>query len=245
MTEPIPADTQKQICELISQNPGIIVSKLAELLNLNMNIIENHLLELEKKKAVVFLEQDGSRRYFIEAPKAGILDKRLFQTRKRLYDLIADNPGLHLSKIADILGLRLSLIEYHLQTMEKENLVTSVKDVGYYKRYYLVGSVVGTQERTIVSLLREDIPLQIVLYLLKHPNAKHKEILKNFKVTPSTLSYHLNKLVKYGVIDIPLASDEKGYVIKNRDEILGILKKYRLYSLTKGFTDLWEDLRFQ
>jgi predicted transcriptional regulator len=166
-------------------------------------------------------------------------------TRQKIYDLIESKPGIHLSKIAETLSMRLSLVQYHLQKMEKEQRVVAVTDVGYYKRYYIAGSTRGPQERNIVSLLREPIPLQIVLYLLKHPNAKHKEILAQFSVTSATLSYHLNKLMNLGIVDAPLYAEDKGYSVLNHHEIISLLKKHRLIPLTQSFEDIWDDLAFK
>ena len=120
----------------------------------------------------------------------------------------------------------------------------SVKDIGYYKRYYIEGSVEGSTERKIVSLLREEIPLKIVLFLLKRQNAKHKEILENFNITSSTLSYHLNKLVNLGIVDIPTL-EKKGYSVRDNKEIMRLIKKYRLIPLSKSFSDVWDDLKFK
>jgi len=237
-------EIQRNICDIIAKNPGIHLSKIAELLDMKISIIEQQLRSLEISETITSIETDGYKRYYIEDKRSGIRDKRIKETRKQLFELIASNPGLHLSKIAEMLNMRLSLAEYHLQYMEKNKLISAVKDVGYYKRYYTTGDEVGTQKRKIISLLREEIPLKIVLFLLKHSHAKHKEILENFNVTSSTLSYHLNKLVKHGIIDIPMYGD-MGYNIKNKEEIIALLKKYRLIPLAKSFTDIWDDLKFK
>jgi predicted transcriptional regulator len=237
-------EMQKNICDIIAKNPGIHLSKIAELLDIKIAVIEQQLRNLEINERITSIEIDGYKRYYFEDKRSGIRDKRIKETRKQLFELIATNPGLHLSKIAEMLKMRLSLAEYHLQYMEKNKLITSVKDVGYYKRYYVAGDEVGIQKRKIISLLREEIPLKIVLFLLKHSRAKHKEILENFEITSSTLSYHLNKLAKHGIIDIPMRGDT-GYNIKNKEEIIALLKEYRLIPLTKSFTEIWDDLKFK
>lgn len=238
------AEIQRDICEIIAKNPGIHLSKIAELLDVKVVVLEHYLRNLEVNETITSTEIDGYKRYYIKDKRSGIRDKRIKETRKRIYNLIASNSGLHLSKIAEMLNMRLSLAEYHLQHMERNNLITSVKDVGYYKRYYIVGDEVGIQKRKIISLLREEIPLKIILFLLKHSHAKHKEILENFNITSSTLSYHLNKLVKHEIIDIPAYGD-RGYNIRNKKEIIALLRKYRLIPLAKSFTDIWNDLKFK
>lgn len=245
MNEGNEVEIQRHICDIIAQHPGIHLSKIAELLKMNIIMVEQYLTQLERDGTITSVETEGYKRYYLEEKTTGIRDIRIKETRKTIYDLIVVNPGLHLSKIAEKLNMRLSLAEYHLQSMEKNHLITAVKDVGYYKRYYIAGDEVGVEKRKIVSLLREEIPLKIVLYLLKHTNAKHKEILENFEITSSTLSYHLNKLVKHGVINVPTYGTEKGYSLRNKSEIIMLLKKYRLIPLAKSFSDIWDDLKFK
>jgi len=60
------------------------------------------------------------------------------ETRRKIYDLISKNPGLHLSKISELLKMRISLVEYHMRYLEK--IVTVDKKTGF-SRYFLKGKV--------------------------------------------------------------------------------------------------------
>jgi predicted transcriptional regulator len=163
------------------------------------------------------------------------------RTRREIYSLISKNPGVHLSKIADFLKMRISLVEYHIYFLEKNQIITSVKDSGY-TRYYVKGKI-GTANKKILSILRQETPLRIVLFLLKKKNAKHKEILDQFKIAPSTLSYHLKKLVVFEIVNVKSFGDDKGYTINNSEQILQIILQYKPYSLIEGFKDVWFDLK--
>ena len=149
------------------------------------------------------------------------------ETRKKIYDIIDRNPGIHLSKISQILKMRISLVEYHLNFLEKHELISVDKETGY-KRYLFI--------------LRQKTVLEIILFLLKNDFSPHKTILENVKVSPSTLSYHLNKLLKKGIVELNRYGENKGYRIKNRDEILSILIRYKPYRILDGFEDIWSDL---
>ena len=162
------------------------------------------------------------------------------EIRRNIYDVIAKNPGLHLSQIARMLDTRVSLIEYHLSFLEKSEIITVLK-VGY-SRYYLKNQM-GRKDGEILSQLRQEIPLRIVLFLLNNPNSRHKEILKNVDVSKSTLSYHLNKLVKHGLIISQNHIDEKGYTILNKKEITDLLIRYKPYNVMESFKDIWGDLQ--
>ncbi len=163
------------------------------------------------------------------------------ETRRKVYDLVSRNPGLHLSKIAELLKMRISLDEYHLLYLEKNGVILSSKEAGY-SRYYIKGKI-GTADKKILSILRQKIPLKIVLFLLKNDCSQHRYMIKNFDIAPSTLSYHLKKLVKIGIISQTSFGDDKGYSIINREELIRILMQYKPYSVIDGFADIWSDLK--
>ena len=73
------------------------------------------------------------------------------ETRRKIYDLVSRNPGLHLSKIAEMLSMRVSLAEYHLLYLEKNNVIRVAKEAGY-TRYYVEGAI-GTLDKRILSVL--------------------------------------------------------------------------------------------
>jgi len=162
------------------------------------------------------------------------------ETRKKIYDIIDRNPGIHLSKISQILKMRISLVEYHLNFLEKHELISVDKETGY-KRYFIKGKI-GVEDKRYLFILRQKTVLEIILFLLKNDFSPHKTILENVKVSPSTLSYHLNKLLKKGIVELNRYGENKGYRIKNRDEILSILIRYKPYRILDGFEDIWSDL---
>lgn len=161
------------------------------------------------------------------------------ENRRRIYRLIAKNPGLNLSDISKIIHLSVQLIDYHTSFLEKYGLITSDKQEGY-KRYYPTGSI-GAKEKKYLSILRQEIPLKIVLFLLEKPNSKHKEILSNFDILPSALTYHLNKLIKKDIVEFKKEPGSHGvYSLKNEKEIILFIIKYKPYKILKRFKDTWE-----
>lgn len=161
-------------------------------------------------------------------------------TRRKIHEVIAKNPGLHLSKIAEILQMRISHVEYHVNYLEKHELITVEKSTGYI-RFYIKGAI-GVQDKRYLSVLRQKTLLQIVFFLLKNETVQHKDILENIAVSPSTLSYHLNKLLKHGIVEVQRYGENKGYRLKNREEIITWLIQYKPFDLYEEFTNVWADL---
>ena len=166
------------------------------------------------------------------------------ETRRKIYALIAKHPGLHMSKIAEMLNMRLSLVQYHVAYLEKKGAISVVRDIGFTK--YYVKMKIGTRDKEIIFILRKEVPLRIVLILLKHPNSTHAEILKQIDIVASTLSYHLDKLVKKGIIKFSISpQNEKRYCVFNEEEIVRILARYKPFTLIDGFKDAWIDLKLK
>jgi predicted transcriptional regulator len=160
-------------------------------------------------------------------------------TRRKIFDLVSRNPGLHLSKIAEILQMSVQLVEYHLLYLEKNVVIYAERESGF-TRYYVKGDV-GIADKKALSLLRQEVPLKITLFLLKNNYSQHKDILKNCNVAPSTLSYHLKKLVNHEIISVQTYGENRGYSIRNKEEIIRLLVHYKPYSVLESFRDIWED----
>ena len=161
------------------------------------------------------------------------------ETRKKIYNLIKENPGINLSQISEILDLSSQLIDYHLNYLSNHGLITFEVKAGY-KRCYIKGSI-GHEEKQVLSLLRQEIPLKIVLYLLKYPYSRHRDILKFINVSSPRFSYHLKKLIKNNVIELVSVGRKKGYVVKNEREIVRLIIEFKPSNVYKMIRDTWVD----
>jgi len=163
-------------------------------------------------------------------------DRRTIDTRVKLINLISDNPGLHLNKIARVLDMSEQLAEYHLLYMVKNNIVIGLKDDGgHYKRFYIKDGKIGMEEKKKLAILRQKPLLKIIVLLLKFHSLKHKDILENLPIAPSTLSYQLNKLIEKGIIEVVPYGKERGYILKDTNEITWLIDKYKLNKSLEDF----------
>ncbi|MFH1101395.1 MAG: winged helix-turn-helix transcriptional regulator [Methanobacteriota archaeon] len=161
------------------------------------------------------------------------------ETQKRIFLLISQEPGLHITRIAQLLSISEPLTLYHIRYLEKRKLISVNKDVGY-TRCYPKGAV-GVEDKKRFSVLRQYLPLQIVMFLLKNPCARHKEILEHFTIAKSTLSYHLKKLLKLGIIVITTGEGDPGYLVINEKDVITFLMKYQPLRAAAGMQETWED----
>jgi len=163
------------------------------------------------------------------------------EIRRIIYDLVVKNPGLHARKIAEILSLRGQLADYHLAYLEKAGLITSTKEEGF-RRYYAKGEI-GTKDMKILSVLRRETPLRIVLFLLEHPGSLYKELYTQLNMLKSGLTYHLKRLEQYGIIEHTLENEIR-YSLVNAQEIFDLLVKYKPYTRMARFNDTWVNLKW-
>jgi len=159
------------------------------------------------------------------------------EIRRKIYDLISDNPGLHARKIAEILNISPQLVDYHILYLVRQNLIT-VEQAEGYKRCFVEGAI-GAVDKKILSLMRREIPLKIILFLLKNPHSRHGEICKELDIKANHLSYHLNKLIKINVVIMSVSGDKTGYSIRDEKEIVQILIKYRPVSVSEIIDETW------
>jgi predicted transcriptional regulator len=163
--------------------------------------------------------------------------------RKRIYDFVCASPGCHLREIQRRLEVPLGTLEYHLNYLVERELL-SIRDEGGYKRYYPVG-MMRSVDRNILSLLRQDIPRRLMMHLLLHPGSKFGQLAQRFDVAPSTLSFHIAKLLKAGMVSKTRTGRETTYKVENEHEVAMVLIAHRrsfLDVLVDSFVGTWTDL---
>jgi len=233
-----------KIFSIILKNTRTELHQILDQSNLALSVVNKYLASMDEHNEIFVVRVKGEEFYLISKDKPKFREEgRSIGIRIQIYFLISKEPGLHLSKIAEILDMSPALAEYHLLYLEQNDYIRGVKDEkGYYKRYYVKISGVGTEDKKILNLLRQDLPLRIVLNIFQHRSLRHKDLLEIFDIAPSTLSYYLNKLRDSDIVELTSYGEEKGYALKNEKEIIRLIRKYRLAEFVEGFTDTWKDL---
>ncbi len=161
-------------------------------------------------------------------------------TRKRIYEEIVLNPGLHFRELQRRLNMPVGMLSYHLNVLVRRGLITIRKE-GKYTRYF-ANTTMTHEERKIMALLRNEVSRRIVIYLLEEGQKTHGDISKHLGLSPSTVSYHLNRLVKNGVLEREVRGRESYFQVRKPDEVAFTLIKYRksfLDTLVDNFAAFW------
>lgn len=164
----------------------------------------------------------------------------LLSTRRNIYQFILKSPGLHLRELSRRLHMPLTTVKYHLHVLQKRELIKE-KTEGRYHRYYVTHKI-GAREKKLINLLREDIPRTIILYLMIRYWSPQIDISKSLKKHPTTIEFHLKKLINLElihqvkpingkiyqetfprIIECETIGREKVFMLKNPQQIYDIL----------------------
>jgi len=175
-------------------------------------------------------------------------------TRRTIYNLVLSQPGLHLREIQRQLGMHVNLVEYHLHHLIGSELVVSVQQDGY-NRFFASQAAGGgssvdrltSQDKRILGMMRQPMPLRIMVYLLAAVNAQHKDVCDHLGCAPSTLTYHMKKMVKVRIVIQKSAGEGKGYHLADRRGVAHLLMLYRPapFDQVDAFSELWLDLSME
>ena len=162
------------------------------------------------------------------------------ETRRELFELITDFPGLHFREILRRLDISSGNLNYQLNYLIKHEIVVAISD-GNLKRFYIVGKIKGREKR-ILACLRNETLRGLVLYLILNPNSQFNEIANHFDLAPSKLAYHLNKLVAKDIIEKEKKGRTTIYRVVDEEAIANVLITYRpsfLDAVVENFIEAW------
>ena len=145
--------------------------------------------------------------------------------KERIYQYIANNPGCHLRRIIKELGLAMGDTQHHLKMLEKTDLIKS-RRIGVFRRYYPV-SIFGERLQSLLAILGQEVPRDIILYLIENPGANQWEIAHYKNFSAPTINWHMSRLIENGLV----CSRKQGkfvnyYVEWNLKDITSVLQRY-------------------
>ncbi|HEY3362463.1 MAG TPA: winged helix-turn-helix transcriptional regulator [Methanosarcina sp.] len=164
------------------------------------------------------------------------------ETRRRIYEQIKKSPGIHFRELERRLQVVVGNLQYHLQYLEKKNLIAASNDEDYV-RYFLTDRSLNENERKIISFLRRPGCRHILIQLLSNPKLNNKELSQAVGLSPSTISWNLNKLIEAGIIEREKTGRISRFTIVDPPTVAELLICYKesfLDTLVDGFIEMWE-----
>lgn len=166
------------------------------------------------------------------------------ETRRNIFAYVSKYPGCHMRKIQRDLDLGMGQAEYHLNFLEEQELLAS-QTSGNKKRYY-VADEVHYPHRKVLGILRQNVPRNIILIVLENQPLSFGDILNQLDISKSTLSFHLKKLEKAGILKVVKEGRQKVYAVKDHKNMVQILITYRssfLDNAVERFIDTWTEVK--
>ncbi len=161
--------------------------------------------------------------------------------RKKIYNTIKRNPGLHFREIQRRVGIATGALQYHLDYLTKKHLVKTERETKFL-RYYLVRQ--DFEDTSLMALLRQDSMRKIIVFLMQKRFANNQTISKQVNLSPSTTSWHLEKLVESGVIEKNRRGRKTYFKLTDKDKIAELLVGYKrsfLDEAVNNFVEIWEE----
>ncbi len=112
------------------------------------------------------------------------------ENRRKIFRFVSDNPGAYFREIQKGLELATGVLEYHLGYLLGKNLLSTEMD-GKKRRYFVSQEIPHLDKKTL-GLMRQKTPRRIAIHALLNPNCSFQDLLNEFEISKSTLSFHLS-----------------------------------------------------
>jgi len=140
-------DTRRAAYLCIRENPGINHASLSHRLGINIGTLRYHLATLCETGQIVTERDHGQLRYHANGRAAGEGEGYPINgTRRRILDLLAQDPGMTRKEVASALGISGASVAWHTGLLIRDGAVWSERD-GRMVRYFLRRDVQSRQNR--------------------------------------------------------------------------------------------------
>src|SRR2546428_13713463 len=118
------------------------------------------------------------------------------QSRRRIYEFLSANPGVHLRRIGQTLGMSTGMLSYHLGVMERQGLLKS--EAARHRRRYYLAQAYRPEQRLLPPPPRGRGARTIMIHPPPPRGRAFSDLLPGTQVTQSTPSLPLSKVAAPG-----------------------------------------------
>lgn len=151
------------------------------------------------------------------------------ESRRRIYQAIHDNPGIHFRGLVRRLDYAQGTLQYHLKWMLDQGLIEESQD-NEYTRYYTKGFEL--EDKQTMNALRREYSRRIIAYLSREGSLTTSELAELVGRSDSTVSWHLSGLHEASIVEKTREGRSVLYSLKDESKVK------RLYTVhQKSFKD--------
>ncbi|SRR5579885_76360 len=138
---------------------------------------------------------------------------------------INENPGIWYRELLRLVNISNGSLAHHLRVLEESNRIKVDRKNGLGRtRYYSLN--VSDAESKIIGFIKNSTTRQIILLMLEQEFCTFSEIVDYAKRSPSTISWHIKRLVDRGIVNVRYGEFTL-YTLVNRDFVGDVLAKYK------------------
>lgn len=146
-------------------------------------------------------------------------------TKDKVHRFIAKNPGSYFREILRSLEIGTGNLQYALEMLEREGKVTTIK-IGSHKHFY--PSDVDEEKKRILSILSQESPREILLFLSRKPGSCQTDVAKEIRCSSPTARWYLIRLETLRLIwSRRQGAEVKYYANTSVPELASLLRTYR------------------
>ena len=145
-------------------------------------------------------------------------------TRLMIYDYVLRNPGIHFRGICGGLSLTVGVVQYHLERLTGQGILTFRKDKRY-KRYFETMKF-SEDEMKVLSTLRKETARMTISILLETPRMTHGALASTLGISSQGLTWLIGRLKEGGIVETENTSRSVRYSIndENRETLYNCLR---------------------
>lgn len=137
--------------------------------------------------------------------------------RRRLLDLIAQQPGIHASQLCRTSGEPWGTVQYHLSLLHKGEMVTSV-EAGRERRFF--PSEVDPHRAHLLALLHQGRRSEIASFIRDHPGSRQVDICEALGVSRKTFRSSVEPMVEEGLVHERRSLQDNRYFPQDRKSVV-------------------------
>ena len=134
-------------------------------------------------------------------------------TRLTIYNYVSGNPGVHFRGICSGLGLTVGVVQYHLNRLTSQGLLSSRKDRRY--RRYFEARRFSEEEMEVISTLRIETARRAISIILENPRITHGALAAILGISSQGLTWVMGRLKEEGTVGVESDCRSVRYSIKD------------------------------